>query len=186
MAVELAPVRLDTATYERIVASGALDDWRVELLDGLLVEMSPNHPPHATAVMRLNWLLSHARDAWVRVQLPFAAADGWMPEPDLLLLPADARTRDGHPASALLICEVAVTSQAVDRGPKARAYAAAGVPGYWLLDVPAGRLEVFEAPGPDGYRTVRVLRGADSLPAPLAGVPERDVAWLLADGTPER
>jgi Uma2 family endonuclease len=184
MAVELVPARLDTATYERIVASGALDDRRVELLDGVIVEMSPNHPPHATAVMRLSWLLSRARSTWMRVQLPLAAADGWMPEPDLALIPEDTRTRDGHPTTALLVCEVAVSSQKIDRGVKADVYAAAGVPVYWLLDVPAGRLEVFEEPSPDGYRMVRLLRGSDVVPAPAEGVPTVSVDWLLADGAP--
>jgi hypothetical protein len=53
-------------------------------------------------------------------------------------VPAD-RTRRRHPASALLVIEVAVTSLAIDLGRKAALYAAADVPEYWVVDVPGKR-----------------------------------------------
>jgi Uma2 family endonuclease len=41
VAIEASVHRLTTDEYERMVASGALEDVRVELLDGLLVDMRP-------------------------------------------------------------------------------------------------------------------------------------------------
>ncbi len=42
--------RLDLETYEHMVASGALEGEHVELLDGLVVEMSPQSPSHAAVL----------------------------------------------------------------------------------------------------------------------------------------
>ena len=51
-----------------------------------------------------------------------------------------------HPRTALLIVEIADTSFAMD-GDKASLYAAAGIPGYWVIDVNDRRLHLFR-PGP--------------------------------------
>lgn len=57
----------------------------------------------------------------------------------------------------LLIAEVAETSLERDRQVKLPAYARAGVPEVWLLDLPGDRLEAFRDPAPEGYRHVRGL-----------------------------
>ena len=60
----------------------------------------------------------------VQAQLPLALSDFSEPEPDVAVVPpGDYATR--HPTHALLVVEVADSSLAKDRGPKARAYAAA-------------------------------------------------------------
>jgi Uma2 family endonuclease len=62
-----------------------------------------------------------------------------------------------------MVLEVAVTSHVVDRGIKALLYAAAAIPEYWLLDVPAGTLEVRREPVGGVYRSTRVLDGQDTV-----------------------
>jgi hypothetical protein len=47
---DLAPERvrpLKRVEYERLVAEGAFDEERVELLGGVIVEMSPQDPRHS-------------------------------------------------------------------------------------------------------------------------------------------
>lgn len=46
--------RPDVETYDRMVESGALEGLRIELLEGLLVEMSPISPDHDAVV---TWLI---------------------------------------------------------------------------------------------------------------------------------
>ena len=50
--------RISVDEYERIVAAGALDDPRVELINGQIVPMTPIGDAHASCVRRLIGLLS--------------------------------------------------------------------------------------------------------------------------------
>jgi len=73
--------RLDAEQYGQVVASGALDDQRVELIDGVLVDMSPHSPQHSGIIQRMTEHLSGAA-AGLRVQLPLQVAADSIPEPD--------------------------------------------------------------------------------------------------------
>ena len=178
MALEARVHRLSTAEYLRIVETGALDGLRVELLDGLLVDMSPQDERHARMVQRLMRLCADRMDL-LRVQMPLSVADGWAPEPDIALAEPSAEA-DAHPATALLIAEVAVTSQAEDRR-KAAAYARAGVPLYWLVDLPARVVVEHTRPTDGGYAILQQLTGGDVLEAHVADVQSTTVAELLPE-----
>lgn len=170
--------RLDTETYNRMVAAGALEDEPVELLEGLLVEMSPLGPSHAMVIVRLTRHLASAR-AWLAVQLPLEVKPRSEPEPDLALTEAEP-SFDHHFRAAVLAVEVAVTSHKKDRETKAPVYARAGVPTYWLVDVPAKTIEVRTEPGPDGYGRCDVYGTGTKLPSPAEGVADLDVTALFA------
>lgn len=87
----------------------------------------------------------------------------------------------GHPEAALLAIEVAVTSHAVDRLQEARIYARAGIPEYWLVDVPGEAVEVRTEPTPDGHVMSRTLRAGDELRAiAVPDTPPLDVRALFA------
>lgn len=161
---------LRRAEYERLVAAGAFESERVELLEGFLVEMSPQRAAHASAIEVLTELLYAARqaDQKVRVQLPLALSEESEPEPDLCVVPAGDH-RERHPSKALLVIEVAESSLAKDRR-KSIIYAGAGVPEYWLVDVESRRVEVRTHPEGDTYlRQETVSSGGElqssSLPA---------------------
>ena len=47
---ESDPTRIGVERYLRFVAEGLLDDDRVELLDGVIVPMTPSSPSHAAVV----------------------------------------------------------------------------------------------------------------------------------------
>jgi Uma2 family endonuclease len=169
--------RLDVETYNRMVDSGALEGQPVELLDGLLVEMSPHSPDHATVVRRL---LRHLAGApgWLQVQLTLEVPPHDSPEPDIALL-AYEPPPGCHPRTALLVAEVAVTSQRLDRDTKARLYALAGVPTYWLIDVPRKTVEVRTDPRAERYLHCESYEVGTQVPSPAPGVEDLDVAWLL-------
>ncbi|HST54971.1 MAG TPA: Uma2 family endonuclease [Solirubrobacteraceae bacterium] len=164
-----------------MVESGALHDEPVELLDGLLVHMSPQGIGHAEVIERLTRHLAVAQ-AWLRVQLPLEIPPTSMPEPDLALV--DRRPPGHHPNTALLAVEVAVTSQSLDRGVKSGLYAAADIPSYWLVDVPARAIELRTDPGLEGYRSLRVYTLGESIPSPAPGVADLDVSWLFKSSAP--
>ena len=177
ISTELPVHRLDAEHYGRIVASGALDEERVELIDGIIVEMSPQSPQHAGIIQRLAKHLAGAT-ADLRVQLPIQVASDSVPEPDLALVDEPERM-DRHPSRALLVVEVAASSHAIDRGRKAELYAGAGVPTYWVVDIPARAVEVRTDPGPNGYRTLNTFQPGDVLGSPCEGVDTLAVDALL-------
>ena len=171
--------RLDVDTYNHLVESGALDNQPIELVEGLLVDMmSPHSSSHAEVIEALTDHLAHA-DARLRVQLPLEVPPNSVPEPDLALL-ARKPPSGCHPRTALLVVEVAVSSHEVDRGAKAELYASAGVPAYWLIDVPARTIEVRTKPEPEGYGRCEVFREGVRVPSPVAGIGDLDVSALFA------
>jgi Uma2 family endonuclease len=180
MAVTAAPAlpihKLDMDVYGQIVKSGALEGEPVELIEGLLIEMSPQEAAHAAIIERLTRHLAGA-EAWLRVQLPLEVPPDSVPEPDLALTTESSPRR--HPRTALLVVEVSVSSHRIDRGVKADLYATAGVGTYWLIDVPGKRVEVRTDPSPEGYRRREVYEPGASVPAPAEGVSELDVGSLL-------
>ncbi|HXE73169.1 MAG TPA: Uma2 family endonuclease [Candidatus Nitrosotenuis sp.] len=159
--------------FERMVELGIIgEDERVELVEGRIVQMPPIGPGHADSVMCATHALAAAFGAthYLRVQLPLKVRERSEPQPDFALIPKGARDPVQHPSTADLVIEVADTSLAYDREVKAAVYAAAGIPEYWLVNLPERCLEVRRHPGPDSasmtghsYRSLQVHRPEESV-----------------------
>jgi len=153
---QLAPERprpLRRVEYEQLVSAGAFTEERIELLEGVLVQMSPQGAEHADVVSRLTMLLARLVGdlAVVRVQSPFAASDDSEPEPDVALVPPGDYRR-AHPTHALLIVEVAESSLRKDSSIKADLYARSHVDEYWIVDLNARSVLVHSASDGTTYR----------------------------------
>jgi Uma2 family endonuclease len=144
---------LKRVEYDQLVAMGVFEDERVELLEGVIVTMSPNYPEHASPVQFLNEILLPALlgRAVVRIQLPLYAVRESEPEPDVAIVPL-GDYRHAHPDRAYCLIEVAYSSLSKDRNIKAPLYAASGFHEYWVVNVPEQVVEVFREPSEDGYR----------------------------------
>jgi Uma2 family endonuclease len=166
---------------ERMAAIGAFDEGpKVELLDGELVDVSPQGPVHSTLHTELADALRAAFGAGlhVRGQCPIRAGVKSLPEPDIAVVRGrvgDYRERHPQGSDVVLVVEVSVSTQVIDR-KKARIYAAAGVPVYWLLDVVARTLTVHEQPAAGGYARSSVLSAADEVE-----LPGRAIRWRVGD-----
>ncbi len=149
------PLRFTRAQYDAIVVAGLLGDLRVELLEGVVVSMSPNDPAHASPIQLLGAILvpALAARASVRIQLPLIAVDESEPEPDVAVVPLGDYAKE-HPASAFLVVEVAGSSLRKDRLVKGPLYARSGVREYWLVDVKAKVVEVHRGPTQDGWASI--------------------------------
>jgi Uma2 family endonuclease len=103
-----------------------------------------NNPAHAEVIEQLSGRLIKLDLAeWsVRIQLPIQTERS-QPEPDLALVRKD-RVRGRHPTGAdtLLVIEVADSSPSIDR-EKSGIYARAGVPNYWIINIPDQRVETY-------------------------------------------
>ena len=158
----LRPIR--RSEFERMVEEGLFRDERVELLQGVLVEMSPQGTRHAAIVQRLTTLLVPplVERAAVRIQLPLAASMDSLPEPDVAVV-ATGDYDQAHPTTAFLVIEVAESSLNKDRLVKAALYAAAGVQEYWIVDLLASVVAVHTDPVSGRYSREISFRPGDTL-----------------------
>ncbi|MCB9881907.1 MAG: Uma2 family endonuclease [Planctomycetes bacterium] len=165
----------------RMVDAGLLDDGeRLELIDGALVTMSPQNPPHATTTEVLGRRLEavYSGTHCVRHHCPLMISPVTLPEPDLVLLPGclvDYGQRHPVARDALLIVEVSHTTQRRDRA-KARIYAEGGAPTYWILDLQHRKLTVHTIPQGGTYAHV-----VDLGPDDHVTLPQLDVVWRVGD-----
>jgi Uma2 family endonuclease len=123
----------------------------------------------------------------VRCQLPLAIGEDSRPEPDVSVMEGDPRIGWGAvPTRAALVVEVAESSLEFDRNHKGSLHARAGLPAYWILNLPDRVLEVHRRPGPDPralfgwrYTAVEVLSPGDRATPLAAGGGSVAVADLL-------
>ncbi len=163
------------AEYYRLTEDGFFDGQRVELIEGRIYRMPPQGLPHTCGVELVTEFFHRAfgKGHRYRVQMPFRAADGSDPEPDVLVVAGSPRDpADGHPTTALIVVEVSDTTLRHDRR-KAKLYAASGVKDYWILNLLEEVLEVYREPvasptdETSAYGSVQILK-RDQVIAPLA------------------
>jgi Uma2 family endonuclease len=163
-----SPRRLTVEEYHRMIEAGILaEDEHVELLEGVIVAMSPQSEPHAYCIQWLNRLLIERlpKEYTVRPQMPLALGKRNEPEPDLAVVRTDAGSRNRRPTTALLVIEVSLDSLRRDRRVKAAVYARAAIPEYWIVDVAAEAIEVFTEPdtASGAYRRTQTITKTETL-----------------------
>ncbi len=166
MYAQLERHRFTGTDYHRLLETGVLNEGsRVELLDGEIIKMAPIGPRHAACVDKLNAFLQRkvSRMAIVRVQNPILLNEYSEPEPNLSLLKQRADFyKQGHPTpdDILVAIEVADTTAEKDPAFKIPAYARAGIPEVWLIDLSIDYVEIYTCPASGLYQEVRIiLRG---------------------------
>jgi Uma2 family endonuclease len=177
---EMEPMRrrFTRDEYYRMADAGILTDQRVELIDGEIIrKKAPQDYRHANAIGKIQEALEALfprKRFWIRVQMPLDLGEYSEPEPDIAVVEGRPGEMTGHPTTALLVVEIALTSQTFDRTRKASLYAAAGIADYWVLDLLNKRLEIFRNPIADDsspfhhrYGDQRVLSEHDTV-SPLA------------------
>ena len=168
--------------YEKMVESGVFrPEHRIELVDGEIVDMTPQSSEHATAVRLAEEALREAFSPGhdVRSQLPVAIEDASEPEPDVAVVRGAPRDyARAHPRTAALIVEVADSSLEYDRGLKLRTYARSRIPEYWIVDLLDDCLEVCREPFEESYNEEMILHRGDivsSLGCPSASIAVADL-----------
>src|SRR5690242_19068453 len=85
----VTPRRFLTREYHQLIEAGVLgEDDHVELLEGVIVSMTPQRRRHARVISTLNaWLVpALGGDYRVRVQLPLTLSESSEPEPDVAVV----------------------------------------------------------------------------------------------------
>lgn len=149
--------------YDQLIDLGVFDGQRIQLIEGVLLEMSPQGSRHHWLVTMLAQLFipAFAGRYTVTIQGPLAISAMSEPEPDLAIV--DEVRRDAKPTTAHVVIEVSDSTRRLDLGRKARLYATAGVPLYLVFDLRARQVVVHEDPSPEGYLTVSRRGAGDAL-----------------------
>lgn len=136
------------------------DGRRYELLDGVIVVTPAPTRGHQRALVKLSALLLAAETPpALTLVAPYdvTLAPTRRVQPDVLVFRAP-----DDPVPALVVEVLSPSTRRYDREQKMRAYADAGVPSYWLVDVDVPAVEVL-ALDPDGYRQVVAARGDEEV-----------------------
>ncbi len=138
--------------YHEAVEAGIFRGQAVELLQGALIEMSPEGVPHAglssDSADDLRKLLGDR--AKVREAKPITLPNASEPEPDIAIVrPLGAVYRTEHhpyPEDIFWVIEYSNTSLEKDLKLKRTIYAEVGICEYWVVDLKARELVVFRDP----------------------------------------
>lgn len=139
-----------------MVDAGLLEDRKIELLNGLIVEMAPEGPEHAERSTSLNSLFYDLAKGRYRVRegkpitLPTSNSE---PEPDIALV-GSKKYLQAHPTPAdiFLVVEFSQSSLVKDTEAKRLIYAAAGIKDYWVVDLRNRLVIVYRQPAGGDYQ----------------------------------
>jgi Uma2 family endonuclease len=170
--------RLSVDQYHQMIQADILtEDDPVELLEGWLIQKMPKKPPHSAVTQLTREAIARVLPAgwYADAQEPITTVDS-EPEPDVSVVRGERRQYfDRHPGpqDLALVVEVADSSLPRDRTFKKRVYARAGIPVYWIVNLPDGLVEVYTEPSgaaeqPD-YRQRQDYGPADEVPVWIDG-----------------
>ena len=163
------PRRITVDEYERIIASGSLNDpKKVELIDGNMVMKMAKSPEHGYSLKEaLKALEKRLPAGWTtRQEQPVRLPEYDEPEPDIAIVrgsDADYRHRIPDATDVGLLVEVSATNVSADR-QQGEIYGSNGIPVYWIVNLPDRQVEVYTDPGPSGYATRKIFRSGDQVP----------------------
>jgi Uma2 family endonuclease len=169
--------------YHWAISTGFLaEDPAYELLDGWIVRkdrsaagedpitIGDRHRLSVNAIADLGPEFK-PHGCFVQTQQPITLPPKHVPEPDGSIVRGVSKDyRNGPPGPAHVLCviEVADASLQRDRGVKLKAYAAAGIPLYVIVNLTDDQVEVCRLTAASGYAAPQLLRRGETLSLPTA------------------
>jgi Uma2 family endonuclease len=156
----LSDLKAHRLTVDEVILlkeQGAFDHLpRMELLDGVLYEMSPQYSRHVLARNRLTFRL---QNAILALGLPYEALSEptiaispvMCPEPDIIICTNPVADRFYAPEAVLLAVEVSFSTLATDLDFKRKLYAGAAIGEYWVVAGETGIIHQYWDPKDGDY-----------------------------------
>ncbi|MDJ0712863.1 MAG: Uma2 family endonuclease [Prochloraceae cyanobacterium] len=143
--------------YHRIISAGIFKERRVELLDGEIVEMSPEGPLHRytndALAEYLRTLLGSSAKVFEAHPITLANSE---PEPDIAIVKAPRslyRSRHPYPEDIYWLIEISDSTLSYDLDEKKKVYARSQIEEYWVVDITAKKLTIFRQPLGEEYQS---------------------------------
>jgi Uma2 family endonuclease len=154
----IATAKWTVHEYHQMIAAGLLNERQVELLQGEIIEMSPEGEPHAYFSSTAGEYLMQklGQRAMVRPAKPITLSDHSEPEPDLAIVKRLGREYLSHhpyPENIFWLIEYSESSLEKDLELKRKLYASENIPEYWVVDIKLRQLVVFSEPQAGDYTT---------------------------------
>ncbi len=158
----LTPTKWTNEEYRRMIVAGILDNRRVELLKGEIIEMSPEGEPHAyfssEAGIYLIKLLGDGTT--IRLDKPITLPNNSEPEPDIAIVQNLGREYLEHhpyPENIYWLIEYSDSSLDKDLEIKSKIYAEVDIPEYWVVNLKTRNLIVFREPQNGEYTSISTI-----------------------------
>ncbi|MEM9275148.1 MAG: Uma2 family endonuclease [Cyanobacteria bacterium P01_F01_bin.143] len=147
--------------YHKMIATGIFGDRKVELLEGEIVEMSPESPLHYyQAQSNVEYLQSQLNQkAHVRFNGPVTLSDS-EPEPDVAIVQNPKEqylTHHPSPEEIFWLIEISQSTLAYDLNDKKRTYARNKIAEYWVIDLNNFQLHLFRNPFGEDYQWQKIV-----------------------------
>ncbi|BAU67440.1 hypothetical protein STA3757_48620 (plasmid) [Stanieria sp. NIES-3757] len=156
--------------YHLMIESGVLNNRSVELLEGEIIEMSPEGPLHrftndAVAEYLRELLRGRAKvfeaHPITLTNSPHSSRQGGIirasePEPDIAVvrLPnSNYLTHHPYPEDIYWLIEISNTTLEEDLGRKKKIYANASIDEYWVINLKTTEIIIFREPSGNDYKT---------------------------------
>jgi Uma2 family endonuclease len=147
--------------YHHMIETGLLEGKSVELLEGEIIEVSPEGVPHRftnhSVVKYLRSLLSNLAEVFEAHPITL---DNSEPEPDITIarLPETIYAQHHpYPQDIYWLIEIANKTLKKDLEEKTITYARNGIPEYWVIDLPNKKLWVFTSPENNNYQNKKEI-----------------------------
>jgi Uma2 family endonuclease len=156
------------ADWHELIDSGVLAEHRVELLEGEIIEMSPEGAMHSStnyAVAEYLRDLLRAR-AIIREAHPITL-DNSEPEPDIAIVYSPYTnyfTRHPYPQDIYWLVEIYSRTLKSDLEKKSLTYARNGIPEYWVIDLINKQLVVHTQPINNSYAQIQSFTTGTIIP----------------------
>ena len=142
--------------YHKMIAAGIISDRRVELIEGEIIEVSPEGPAHSSSCDRIaEYLREKLRGiAKVREAHPITLNTS-EPEPDIAIVrlrKSNYSDRHPYPEDIYWLIEIADSTITKDKQIKKKIYATAGIQEYWIIDRNDRQLIIYLSPDGEDYR----------------------------------
>jgi len=147
--------------YHRMIATGIFEDRRLELLEGEIIEMSPESPLHYyQAQSNVEYIQSRLnRKAHVRFNGPVTLLNS-EPEPDLAIVKnpkTQYLTHHPRPEDIFWLIEISQSTLAYDLNEKKKTYARNKIAEYWVINLNDSQLHLFRNPLGENYQWENIV-----------------------------
>jgi Uma2 family endonuclease len=167
-----SPALFSIEEFQQLCDTGIFAGSKVELVEGVVVRMSPAMPRHLQIQRQLfrdlDAIFGDGIDGYVATfEMTVKLGDRTLRDIDIALVRglAEAKTYLG-PSAILLAAEMSVTTLNYDLNDKRVDYARGGIPHYWVVDVAHECIHVFGDPIDGDYTSRHRVPFGEPLPVP--------------------
>jgi Uma2 family endonuclease len=170
--------------YHQMIDSGLLDNRKVELIQGEIIEMSPEGAPHSSFCGEIGEYLRRVLgdQAKIREAHPITLPDTSEPEPDIAIVRNRStlyRDRHPYPEDIFWLIEISDSTLTKDLGIKKDLYASVGIAEYWVINLQESVLVVFSNLTSAGYQSTTSFTSGIISPVAFPNI-SIDIQKLLA------